>query len=66
MNSTSKDCNYSNSGVQPATPTESVCLAIATVPMQSWEQPYDPETALKIGTIFPCLNLPFYETGGEI
>ncbi|MEY8356317.1 spore coat associated protein CotJA [Lachnospiraceae bacterium 54-53] len=48
-----------------ATPTETVAVAIATVPMQPWEQPYDPQTALKHGTIFPCLNLPFYVTGGE-
>ena len=67
MNSSiSKDCNCSNSGGQLTTPTETVCLAIATVPMQPWEQPYDPETALKNGTNFPCLNLPFYETGGEM
>ena len=40
-------------------------LAIATVPMQPWETPYDAATALKQGTIFPCLDKPFYETGGE-
>lgn len=39
-------------------------LAIATVPMQPWEEPYSPEVGLKHGTIFPCLNLPFY-IGGE-
>jgi len=31
--------------------------------MQPWEQPYDPKTALKHGTIFPSLDLPFYVTG---
>ena len=40
-------------------------LAIATVPMQPWETPYDAATALKPGTIFPCLDKPFYVTGGE-
>lgn len=40
-------------------------LAIATVPMQPWETPYDAATALKQGTIFPCLDKPFYVTGGE-
>lgn len=50
----------------PATPTQSVQLAIATVPMQPWEQPYDPAAALKNGTIFPSLNLPFYITGGDL
>ena len=39
--------------------------AIATVPMQPWETPYDAATALKQGTIFPCLDKPFYVTGGE-
>ncbi len=39
-------------------------LAIATVPMQPWETPYDAATALKQGTIFPCLDKPFYVTGG--
>ena len=40
-------------------------LAIATVPMQPWETPYDAATALKQGTVFPCLDKPFYVTGGE-
>ena len=40
-------------------------LALATVPMQPWETPYDAATALKQGTIFPCLDKPFYVTGGE-
>lgn len=40
-------------------------LAMATVPMQPWEQPYSPETALKHGTVFPGLDKPFYVTGGE-
>lgn len=40
-------------------------LAIATVPLQPWETPYDAATALKQGTIFPCLDKPFYVTGGE-
>lgn len=40
-------------------------LAIVTVPMQPWEEPYDACRALKTGTIFPCLDLPFYVTGGE-
>ena len=40
-------------------------LAIATVPMQPWETPYEPAKALKQGTIFPCLDLPFFLVGGE-
>ena len=45
-------------------PGPGVQLAIATVPMQPWETPYAPGTALKRGTIFPCLDLPFFVTGG--
>lgn len=36
-------------------------LAIASVPKQEWCEPYDLLTALKEGTIFPCLNLPFFK-----
>jgi hypothetical protein len=59
-------CDCETPKRSPATPTEFVPLAIATVPMQPWEQPYDPAAALKNGTIFPCLNLPFYVTGGDL
>ncbi|MBO5088244.1 MAG: spore coat protein CotJB [Lachnospiraceae bacterium] len=40
-------------------------LAMASVPKQNWCEPYDYKTALMEGTIFPCLNLPFFkaETG---
>ncbi|MCI8836709.1 MAG: spore coat associated protein CotJA [Hungatella sp.] len=40
-------------------------LAITTVPVQPWEEPYTPCRALKTGTIFQSLDLPFYVTGGE-
>ena len=36
-------------------------LAIASVPKQEWCQPYDFQTALEEGTLFPCLNLPFFK-----
>ena len=36
-------------------------LAMATVPMQEWCEPYDLETALREGTIFPSLNLEFFK-----
>ncbi len=58
-------CTCNTSKGSPAAPADAAVLAIATIPMQPWEQPYDPQTALKHGTIFPCLNLPFYVTGGE-
>lgn len=41
-------------------------LAIATVPMQPWITPYEPEKGLKQGTIFPNLDKPFFKTGGGV
>ncbi|MDO5415056.1 MAG: spore coat associated protein CotJA [Bacillota bacterium] len=38
-------------------------LAMAYVPMQPWEEPYDPCMGLQAGTIFPSLLFPF-EGGG--
>lgn len=35
-------------------------IAIASVPIQPWEQPYELEKAFREGTIFPCLNKLFY------
>lgn len=35
-------------------------LAMATVPTQEWCEPYDWDKALEEGTIFSCLNLPFF------
>ena len=34
-------------------------LAMAYVPWQSWETPYEDEVAFEVGTVFPSLNLPF-------
>ena len=39
-------------------------LAMAYVMMQCWGQTYEPATALKRGTIFPELDLPFCCGGG--
>lgn len=49
----------------PLSPPSPSPLAICSVPIQTWEQPYDPATALKHGTIFPGLNFPFFASGGE-
>ncbi len=38
-------------------------LAMAYVPMQPWEKPYDLCAGLKAGTIFSCLHLPFMGGG---
>ena len=40
---------------------EGMPLAMAYVPWQHWKDTYEPCKALKIGTIFPELNLPFME-----
>ncbi len=36
-------------------------LAMVSIPKQKWCEPYDWQTALTEGTIFPCLNLTFYK-----
>jgi len=40
-------------------------IAMASVPFQKWEQPYDLEKALKVGTIFPELHKPFFMGGDQ-
>ena len=39
--------------------------AMAYVPWQKWETMYNEEEALKQGTAFPSLNLPFCGKGME-
>lgn len=39
---------------------EDSAYAIAYVKWQTLENVYDPEEALKKGTLFPCLDKPFY------
>ena len=39
------------------------CLGYAYVPVQELECVYEPETALKQGTLFPELDLTMYEYG---
>ena len=34
-------------------------LAMAYIPIQPWETPYEPDVSLTRGTIFPSLDLPF-------
>lgn len=36
-----------------------VPLAMAYVPMQMWNNTYDLDKALMVGTLFPCLDKPF-------
>lgn len=47
-----------------SSPAAGSVLAIAAVPVQRWETLYDPAAALRQGTIFPSLNLPFFVTDG--
>ena len=44
---------------------EETPLAMAYVPMQTWEEPYDMEEGFCRGTIFPSLDYPFLAAGGE-
>lgn len=44
---------------QPQCDFEGWKLAMAYVPMQPWEEPFDPAKGLGSGTIFPSLFLPF-------
>ena len=36
-------------------------LAMVSIPIQGWKPPYDFDRALKIGTLFPDLNKPFFQ-----
>lgn len=44
-------------------PSPVLSLAIASVLIQPWEQPYEPGEGLARGTIFPCLDMPFFAGG---
>jgi len=60
-----KECVFMNQDSLGKQRYGSAALAIASIPLQPWEEPYDGCKALKQGTIFPSLDLPFYVTGGE-
>ncbi len=49
-------------------PEPGLTVGIATVPMQPWESVYEPGKGLRQGTIFPCLDMPFYvmEKGWDV
>lgn len=51
--------NENNGDCRPPCNFEGWQTAMAYVPMQPWEAPFNPEQALKAGTIFPNLRLPF-------
>ncbi len=39
--------------------SQKLSLAMAYVPMQNWQELYEPDVALERGTIFAQLDLPF-------
>jgi len=41
-------------------------LAMAYVPFQMWEELFCPEEALRRGTAFPSLEMPFCPKGGRL
>lgn len=44
--------------------TTKMPLAITTIPVQPWGDVYPANTAMRKGTIFPDLNMPFYVVDG--
>lgn len=61
-------CDYRNSGNMPCgdmcckemkTLPRSVAVAMAYIPFQQWDEVYSADKGLSVGTMFPCLNLPF-------
>ena len=46
-------------GSCPADNIGKLALAMCYVPVQEWTDVYDTDTALKRGTLFPCLDKPF-------
>lgn len=56
------DDSCQNCSIQP--PQQKMMPAMAYVPWQRWQSPYEYEEGLKAGTIFPDLNLPFLGAQG--
>ncbi|MGN0666380.1 MAG: spore coat associated protein CotJA [Huintestinicola sp.] len=52
-------CGYRNFTVPEGKFPDETPLAMAYVPYQSWEKPYEENKALEAGTIFPSLDMPF-------
>lgn len=53
-------------GAQKPTDCVNGCpVAMAYVPWQMWEETYEPEEGFSVGTIFPCLDLPFLGGAGK-
>lgn len=62
MQNTTSQMNYDNFLCMKKSQNENIedmPLAMAYVPYQQWKDLYDPSEALKRGTIFKALDLPF-------
>ena len=62
MDSTSKTCTNICDCMQETSVQEhlqKLPLAMAYVPFQMWEKPYEADVALSRGTIFPSIDKPF-------
>ncbi len=44
---------------------EETSVAMAYIPFQQWQEPYDVLKGYDKGTIFECLDKPFYGRKGE-
>ena len=55
--------NRRNGAAMPPEQNDFV-TAMAYIKMQCWGQTYEPSTALRRGTVFPELDLPFCGGGG--
>ncbi|EPR10244.1 spore coat associated protein CotJA [Ruminiclostridium papyrosolvens] len=52
------------SAIKPFNPSK-IALAMAFVPAQLWETPYDVNEGLDRGTLFPSLDKPFLGGGNR-
>ena len=60
------ECSCNQDGKSACFSQSCTCiLAMATVPRQTFGAVYEPQEALKRGTIFRDLDLPFYVGGGN-
>ena len=62
MENTEKDIReriFDDEGGTVGAMPRKLALAMAYVPFQTWEKPYEDDTALCRGTAFPCLDKPF-------
>ncbi len=60
-------CLTPPSVAQPPCPDPLFTLPVgmAFVVIQPWQQPYSPTHALRRGSLFPCLDLPFSPGGAQ-